>query len=378
MDEYSALEFLKQVLSIPSVNGVDDEGRVAEFLCEYLRACHVESSVQRIDATHANVVAILPGESEKVVIWNGHLDTVPYGDFDEWTHLPYEVHDEGGLLFVRGASDMKSGLAAMVYTLGQMKKAHRIPRDTIYFLGTCDEEKNGLGARKALEKEFVKEADLLFIGEPTGCKLGVAQKGCMWIALLVEGITSHGAYPKEGINAIEYGMDVCGQFKKYITQFFHPVLGNATAQVTMIHGGITPNMTPDRAEILMDIRVVPGISSDDIITKLKEICHTYKSKSNNKVKFEIEVRNDRIAIEINSNNYWVKACKKVLKNLAIPSEEIGINYFTDGSILSKAVQMPVLLLGPGNPNMAHKPDEYVEKSKYLEYLEILQNVFWRN
>ena len=75
---------------------------------------------------------------------------------------------------------MKSGLAAMVYLLGEIGESGEKPEQTILFLGTCDEEKSGLGAEKILEEIDLSSGSLLLIGEPTGCKLGVAQKGCIW------------------------------------------------------------------------------------------------------------------------------------------------------------------------------------------------------
>ena len=77
-----AVKLLKDILEIPSVNGKDDEGAVAEYLDQYFKSYGIESRVDRIDETHANVIALIPGESGETEIWNGHLDTVPYGDLD--------------------------------------------------------------------------------------------------------------------------------------------------------------------------------------------------------------------------------------------------------------------------------------------------------
>ena len=76
----NALELLKRLLEIPSVNSRDQEGAVAEFLAGYFSDHGIQASVQKIDETHANVIAFVPGKNrERTMIWNGHLDTVPYG-----------------------------------------------------------------------------------------------------------------------------------------------------------------------------------------------------------------------------------------------------------------------------------------------------------
>lgn len=371
-----SISLLKEILAIPSVNGVDDEGSVAEFIGNYLKEKNIDASVQKIDETHANIIARLEGKSSETIVWNGHLDTVPYGNLEEWNTNPSFPVEKNGRIYARGASDMKSGLAAMVYLLGKIGESGQKPEQTILFLGTCDEEKGGLGAEKILEKIDLSSSSLLLIGEPTGCKLGVAQKGCVWAQLNISGKTSHGAYPEEGYNAVEYGMKVVGRIKRWVTEYEHRVLGTATAQVTMIQGGIAPNMTPDFAEILLDIRIVPGISAEDVEKKIKKICREEAEETNGEVKFEVRIKNARRAIEIAEEERWLKAFKAYLKQNGAETEETGINYFTDASILTKKeTEIPVLLFGPGEPKLAHKPNEFVEIEKYEKYIEILGEIF---
>ena len=208
-----SIALLKEILAIPSVNGADNEGAVAEFIANYLKEKHIDAFVQQIDETHANIIAKLEGKSSETVVWNGHLDTVPYGSTEEWNTDPSIPVEKNGRIYARGASDMKSGLAAMVYLLGEIGESGEKPEQTILFLGTCDEEKSGLGAEKILEEIDLSSGSLLLIGEPTGCKLGVAQKGCIWAQLNISGKTSHGAYPEEGYNAVEYGMKIVCRIK---------------------------------------------------------------------------------------------------------------------------------------------------------------------
>ena len=371
-----SIALLKEILAIPSVNGADNEGAVAEFIANYLKEKHIDAFVQQIDETHANIIAKLEGKSSETVVWNGHLDTVPYGSTEEWNTDPSIPVEKNGRIYARGASDMKSGLAAMVYLLGEIGESGEKPEQTILFLGTCDEEKSGLGAEKILEEIDLSSGSLLLIGEPTGCKLGVAQKGCIWAQLNISGKTSHGAYPEEGYNAVEYGMKIVCRIKKWVTEYEHRVLGTATAQVTMIQGGIAPNMTPDFAEILLDIRTVPGISAEDVEKKIKKICREEVEETNGEVKFEVRIKNARRAIEIAEEERWLKEFKAYLKQNGAETEEIGINYFTDASILTKKEsEIPLLLFGPGEPRLAHKPNEFVELEKYEKYIEILGEIF---
>ena len=179
------------------MNGVDDEREIANFIAEYLKDCKVNVSIREIDQRHANVVAVLEKKQRKVV-WNGHLDTVPYGKLSQWNTDPAVPAKKNGCIYARGASDMKSGLAAMVYALGNMKQRGYIPEKTIYFLGTCDEEKGGLGAKEAVKEGIMDDAVLLLVGEPTGMKIGSAQKGCVSAENEDKKENEPRRYPQEG------------------------------------------------------------------------------------------------------------------------------------------------------------------------------------
>lgn len=370
-----AVELLKELLTIRSVNGRDDEGAVAEYLCKYFEKSGISAHIQRIDATHANVLAELEGESGAPIFWNGHLDTVPYGDTGEWKTDPAVPVERDGFLYGRGASDMKSGLAAMVYALCEYKKSGRTVPRTIRFLGTCDEEKGGIGAREILKEVPETSIGTLLIGEPTGCRLGVAQKGCLWLEIEAHGKTSHGAYPQEGCNAVEQAMALAGEIETYVKSFTHPVLGASTAQVTQISGGVAPNMTPDTCRILMDIRMTPGLTSQMVVGQAEAFAAARSVTSEEKFRVSCRIVNDRRAIEIGESHPLVKQLSKGLEKKGLPVETTGINFFTDASILVEhKLDAAVLLFGPGEAGMAHKPNERVEIEKYQKSIQVLMDL----
>ena len=371
-----AVELLKELLTIRSVNGRDDEGAVAEYLCKYFEQSGISAHIQRIDATHANVLAELEGESDGApIFWNGHLDTVPYGDTGEWKTDPAVPVERDGFLYGRGASDMKSGLAAMVYALCEYKKSGRpVPR-TIRFLGTCDEEKGGIGAREILKEVPETSIGTLLIGEPTGCRLGMPQKGSLRLEIEAHGKTSHGAYPQEGCNAVEQAMALTGEIETYVRSFTHPVLGASTAQVTQISGGVAPNMTPDTCRILMDIRMTPGLTSQMVVGQAEAFAAARSVTSEEKFRVSCRIVNDRRAIEIGESHPLVKQLSKGLEKKGLPVETTGINFFTDASILVEhKLDAAVLLFGPGEAGMAHKPNERVEIEKYQKSIQVLMDL----
>lgn len=367
MDKAYAL--LVKLLEIPSVNSHDREQCVAEYIASYFQEHGIEASVQYIDDTHANVEAFVPGrDSGRTILWNGHLDTVPYGSLEEWRTDPASAVLEDGKLYARGASDMKSGLAAMVYALCH---AQEPPACNIQFFGTCDEEKGGAGAKAVLEKKRMREAKCLLIGEPTGMALGIAQKGCIWLELLVRGKTSHGAYPEEGISAVHHGVHMAEGLKSYVEAHSFGILGHATAQITMIQGGTAPNMTADECRILMDIRIVPGLTKEMVLSRAAELLLEEQRQAAG-LSADFSVLNFRRSIEIDENHPMSAALRRIVQAHGYEGGNIGINYFTDASVLDPAGEKNVLLFGPGEPSMAHKPNEYVSVKKYEDAIRILQ------
>jgi len=367
--EDESLFLLKELLEIPSVNSQNGEQEIAEYLTNYFHSHGVEAYIQKVDQSRANVVAKIPGEDQsRTVVWNGHLDTVPYGEEKEWDTDPSKVYEQDGKIYARGASDMKSGLAAMVYVLCHTKKR---PPCNILFLGTCDEEKGGIGASKALEEGLVKNAEYLLIGEPTGMQLGVMQKGCLWLEISIKGKTSHGAYPQEGINAIDYGIQIANALGEYVKSFSNEILGDSTAQITIINGGGGAwNMTPDLCRICMDIRMVPGLTKEMVLSRAGELLRERKQAEPG-LDGKFHVINDRRAIVVDSGHWLPSKIRSILNKYGYDGSDIGINFFTDASILDKAGEKAVLLFGPGEPFMAHKPNEYVSVKKYRDAILVL-------
>lgn len=372
-----SIAFLKQVLSITTVNGISDESELAMYIQQYLKEYEIDSTIQYVDEKRANLIVNIKGKTkDKYIVWNGHLDTVPFGRLEEWNSEPSNPILKDGKIYARGASDMKSGLAAMVYTICLMKKMGKIPLYGIRFIATCDEEKDGTGALKIIEEDMLGVPEAIIIGEPTDCNLGIAQKGCCWIKLALSGKTSHGAYPKEGINSIQYLFEICRELKEFICQFTHPLLGESTAEITFSKGGVAPNMIPDYCEMTMDIRFTKELTQDIILNKLNEIAYKYKKFTNGKLELNANVLNSRISIEVSENNLWVEFMTKVIRDNDHSAKNIGINYFTDGSIFIKNnLNIPVILFGPGSPSIAHKPNEWVEINKYFEAIEVFKDIF---
>lgn len=362
-------KLLIEMLNIRSVNSKDDEGAVARFLVDYFKQCGIEASYHSIDAKRGNVLAKIEGhDSSRAILWNGHLDTVDYGELTAWHSKPWEAFLKSGRIYARGASDMKSGLAAMVHSLCELKSSGIKPAHDIYFLGTADEERSGIGAAHSLEEGYFPKLKEVLIGEPSSLKIGIAQKGCIWLKLSFKGKTSHGAYPERGINAIEEAYAFVAKLKSYVESFKHELLLTSTCQINLVSGGIVPNMTADSCEMILDIRVVPGLTLAMIEEKIEEL------STDSKIRVKIEVLNHRMSVSIDKEDRQVKELEKAYT--AVTGKEceyLGINYFTDASIfLQKYPDLKIMSFGAGDEELCHQPDEYVELENYYKSIEILK------
>jgi len=373
----TARELLLALLRIPSVNGIDNEMAIAKYIVAYFKENGIDSELQWVDEGRYNVLATIEGKNSQThMVWNGHMDTVPFGNLDEWHTSPIEpvvVNDE---VTARGCCDMKSGLAAMIHVICEMHHAGIKPEQTIKFIATCDEENGGRGAEEAVKSGFLGAPSAIFISEPTDCHLGVSQKGCLWLSVDVEGITSHGAYPEAGVNAVTIGAQLVDKLIREV-QEPHVLLGKSTVTITKMNAGIANNMVPDQCHMMLDIRLTPFYSKDMIISAIERFSEQLCTIYNKPIQIRCSVINERMPIDnvLNWNGY--EALLKIQEHLALPLAPIGVRFFTDASVFLKQMDhsTPVILMGPGNPKMAHQPNETLSLKKYDQAIEFYKTIY---
>ena len=370
-EQQEALALLKDFLAIPTVNSVDDEGALARHIARCIQNAGIPCTLQAIDGKRSNVVAELEGASPETVVLCGHLDTVPYGNLDEWDTPPSEPVLSGNRLFGRGASDMKSGLAAMVFALVKLAREGVRPQSCLRFIGTADEEKTGLGAQAAVAGGLMRGAKALLIAEPTNGDLGTAGKGCLWLRFRVQGNTAHAAYPAEGSSAVEGALKIRDAVRAYAERFSAPLLGGPTVTITGIHAGIANNMVPDACDLLLDIRTVPGMEHPAFFRHLETVLEQLRTGSP-ACRAELEVLGDRIPVGVPEGHPLVRAFTGLVQRAAGETPGLtGIHFFSDASILVRdCPDIPVLLFGPGDQRLAHKPNESVDIGLYFKAIDV--------
>ena len=258
---------------------------------------------------------------------------------------------------------MKSGIAAMVGSALRLQK--NFPEKAgITLVFTAGEETGSQGAScLAGLNQVLGQCGALVVGEPTSNYPLVGHKGSLWLEIETTGITSHGSMPEQGDNAIYKAVEMVNKLQEFDFNVMpHPFLGKPTLNVGTIAGGLNINSVPDRAVIGVDMRTVPSLPNDVLYQKMK----SYLGED---VKIKPIV--DMGSGTTDPENEWIQAVFEIMKSfLGERPEPRGVAYFTDASILTPAFNMPpTVILGPGEPEMAHKTDEFCRVSRIEEATE---------
>ena len=195
--------FLQELVRIPSLS--THEEAVAVRLAEEMR--HVGFSEVRTDRIGNVIGRVGSGQGPKLLL-SGHMDTVDVGDPARWAHPPYDGCIENGILYGRGACDMKAGLAAMVYAVKALLDAGGELAGDLYVVGVVQEEPcEGLAMRVLVEEEGVRP-DYVVLGEPSDLQISVGHRGRLEMRVQVKGKAAHASSPALGSNAIHNAVGV--------------------------------------------------------------------------------------------------------------------------------------------------------------------------
>ncbi|MEN6410344.1 MAG: M20/M25/M40 family metallo-hydrolase, partial [Anaerolineaceae bacterium] len=198
--QQSLLAFCQRIVRIPSYSG--EEGAVAAEVINEMRSMGFDSI--EIDACGSVIGALHGDRPGPSLLFDSHMDVVPVTSPEEWKHSPFGAELEDGKLWGRGSADTKGSLAGVLHAVAAL------PRNafagTIYVAATVAEENlTGAAVPRILQKTPI---DVFVTGEPTGLRLGVAQKGRLTLALKAHGRAAHTSHPENGVNAVYKMMEV--------------------------------------------------------------------------------------------------------------------------------------------------------------------------
>lgn len=358
-----AVELTRRLIQFDTVNPPGRELACAQHLEALLASHGFETQLVKMGADRASLVARRGRRGGKPLAFTGHIDVVPLGT-RPWSCDPFGGEVRDGKVWGRGASDMKSGVAAFVAA------AIDAPRDgpEVVLLITAGEETGCDGARAIVAAGLQGSAGALVICEPTGNVPYVGHKGALWLKAVAHGKTAHGSMPEQGDNAVYKAARAVERLTCFDFRCErHPVLGAPTLNVGSFHGGLNINSVPDRAEVQIDVRTIPGVDHAELRRRIAE---------HMKEKLDLETLIDLPGIWTEPRDPWVERVTRIVGEVTGQAVKPGTaTYFTDASVLLPAMGgAPALVLGPGEPTLAHQTDEWCSVEKIVQATGIFRRL----
>ena len=364
----NVLELTKQLVRMNTINPPGQEEQCARHLGSLLERHGFSINYHDLAPGRASLVATIGGRSDKAPLcFTGHIDTVPLGAA-KWKMDPFAADAEGGKLYGRGTSDMKSGVAAFV--VASVNLAHRLERSPgLVLVITAGEETGCEGAFHLVHKTgALGRAGAVVVGEPSSNYPFVGHRGAFWLNARTRGVTAHGSMPEKGVNAVFKAAKAVAILEKFrFDNPPHPLMGQATLNVGTIRGGLNINSVPDEAVIGIDIRTIPNIKHADLKAELarqlgKDV--------------ELETLLDLESVFTEPTHPWIQDVFDVIRHtVGQPSEPRVATYFTDAAPLNVAYKLPpTVILGPGEAHMAHQTNEYCEIERVTQAVAAYEEI----
>lgn len=355
----SPAALLGELVAIPSVHPEADAGgtvpgeaAVAELVAHRLRQLGADVRLAPLAPGRPSVIGVFApaGRASATVLLAPHLDTVGVGGM---TVPPFQLTRRAGRLHGRGACDTKGPMAALLWALHRWTRLPAPARGNVrwIFAATAGEEQGSLGARALMREGW--RADFGVALEPTNLRVVSAAKGVLRVWAEAIGRAAHGSRPERGINAIERLLPFASALRDELAPALaarrHPLLGAATVNLGVFHGGGELNIVPDRARAGLDIRTHPQCESADVMQLLETLRTRVGPQTT------LRIAREGPAFVTAQNLPWAKRLRRAGTGWA------AADWFCDANIFA-AHGIPSIAFGPGDIRQAHTRDEFITTS----------------
>ena len=355
---------LERLVAANTENPPGREIEAARYLAAELAAigCHVD--MQEISEGRPNVIARLDNGAGPTFAFNSHMDVVPAGL--GWTSDPFRLKRKAGRLIARGACDAKGPIAGMVEAIRMLCAARERWSGTLLAVFVVDEEVASRGARAFVAQK--PRIDLCIVGEPTSNGVVIAHKGSMRPVVRVKGIPAHSASPDKGDNALYRAASLLKMIEaqhRSLSAATHPLLGSPSLTVTRIHGGHADNVVPESCELLLDRRMIPGESDDDVRAQFERLLA--EARKQHGVEAEIVEYRPTTggATETAPGQPVVTCALAAAQRHGVQDHALhGLQGACD-LVHFRSIGAQGIVLGPGALDVAHKPDEFVPEDELI-------------
>ena len=269
VDETRIVELAKELIKIPSVSG--EEKAVAYRAKELFEESGLDVELRGPEGRPVVVSTVNPLAS-RLLVFNGHIDTVPIADPKVWTKDPYDPVVEGNNLYGRGSCDMKAACGVIIHTMEILNKLgldHAFQAQLV-----PDEERGGVHGTRLLldemERDLLRRPDYVVIGEKSNLNIRIAERGSFRFSIKFKGRAAHTCNARAGgINAIAKASKGVLALEKHIDKF-HPFIGHPVLSVNAIQAGTVMNQVPAECTITIDRRLIIGETPESVAAEVKE------------------------------------------------------------------------------------------------------------
>ena len=337
---YKAIDLLKGMIARPSFSR--EESAVADFLQENWR-----KEGHKVFRKGNNLWIIAPDFdfAKPTLLLNSHIDTVKPAS--GWTKDPFNPEEtEEDRLYGLGSNDAGASVISLYEAFCLLTETEQ-PYNLI-FLASCEEEISG---KNGIESALSELPPIAFavVGEPTGMRPAVAEKGLMVLDCVAIGKAGHAARD-EGINAITLAMKDIEWFSTYRFPKESDFLGPVKMSVTIIHAGTQHNVVPDKCEFTVDIRSNEFYTNEELFKLIQE-----------QVSCQIKARSFRLGSSRTELEHPF-----VRRALMMGKEPFGSPTLSDQALM----RFPSVKIGPGDSARSHSADEYIQGMEIREAIDL--------
>jgi len=365
-------EFLRKLIQAETT-AEKGELAAAQIISAELGHSGIDSQIDSWDRTRANIIARVKSPGRKAaLLFLCHLDVVEPGEAG-WQHQPFAAVQSDGKIHGRGSADMKGGIAAIVTAIRQVVDAGTRLQGDIILLCVAGEETDSCGVKRFVRnwKTMPRLAGVV-VTEPTDFEVVTAHRGLLWLKVTTKGKAAHGSTPHLGFNAITSMKLVLDELENYRIPFQpHHLLGQCSMSINTITGGKAINIVPDNCTIGVDIRTLPTQNHQDIVRDFEKIFARLRQKSS-QFAAEVSVVRDVEALETDCSCDFVKDFCSTIGT----DQTKAVGFTTDGPYFA-SLGAPVVIFGPGKPELCHKPDEYIDIGDVEKVVEHYKKIILR-
>ena len=346
---------------MPTVSRTPNEALMAR-VGEMLQATGATLTRVPYEDGRENLYAVLGPANRPAVILSGHTDVVPV-EGQAWTKPPFELTRADGRLYGRGTADMKGFVAAAI--AAAERAASRTLKNPLALALSCDEEVGCLGVRPLIDmlREAPVRPGLVIVGEPTNLAVATGHKGKTALKATFTGREGHSALAPLALNALHLACDFVAALRA--RQADIAANGNrdgdydvpfTTIHAGKLNGGVALNIVPNHATLDFEVRALAEDDMGAIIAGIRADAAAIVAATGDPdaaIDIEEEIRSPGLATSKTSE------AVDFVKRLTGANGTIKVAYGTEGGLFAEALDVPVVVCGPGSMAQGHRPDEFI-------------------